>query len=376
MTAQDTAPVVKRGLWYRLYHGETTFDFVGRRKIGYAISGALILLTLISLLTRGLNLGIDFEGGVSWEFPQGSVTAEQVSSVLSDNGITVNDAKIQLLSGTEDRIRVQVGNQADDVREKVRQDLATLAKVDVQQVSKSEVSPTWGSQITRKALWALLAFFVLLTLYISWRFEWKMAIAAIAAVIHDVGISVGIYSLVGFEVTPATVIAFLTILGFSLYDTIVVFDKVQENTQRMSGRTSYGDIVNLSMNQVLMRSLNTSIAAVLPVLSILVVGSKIMGAVALEDFALALLIGLVTGSYSSIFIATPILAWLKEREPKYRALKDKRSDVAVLLGTQQAERAVTRRPTVTVDQASATATQIDPSKVLSHPPRPRKKQRR
>ena len=195
---------------------------------------------------------------------------------------------------------------------KVRNDLAAKAGVQPEDVSVNSVSASWGSEITKKAVRALIFFFIAIALYISIRFEWRMAVGAILAVIHDVFISVGIYSIFGFEVTPETVVAFLTILGFSLYDTIVVFDKVHENTKRYAGgRTTYDEIVNLSMNQTLMRSLNTSLAAVLPVLSLLVVGSWILGAVALQDFAVALLVGLITGSYSSIFIATPILAVLK-----------------------------------------------------------------
>ena len=166
---------------------------------------------------------------------------------------------------------------------------------------------------------ALVIFLVLVALFIAWRLEWRMALAAIIAMIHDVLISVGVYSVFGFEVTPATVVAFLTILGFSLYDTIVVFDKVNENTERFSGsRVPYADVINVSMNQVLMRSLNTSIAAVLPVLSLLILGSGILGAVTLREFSLALLVGLITGSYSSIFVASPLLAMFKEREPRYR----------------------------------------------------------
>ncbi len=238
----------------------------------------------------------------------------------------MSDAKIQTLRGTDgERIRAQSGPQTGSTASGVRQTLAENAKVDIGEVSFTSIGPTWGEEITRKALRALAIFFVFLALYITVRFEWRMAIAALAAVVHDVLISVGVYSLFGFEVTPATVIAFLTILGFSLYDTIVVFDKVHENTRRVlaTGRATYGDVVNLSMNQVLARSLNTTLCAVLPVLSLLFVGSILMGATSLEDFALALLVGLITGSYSSIFIATPILAALKEREPRYKALKAK-----------------------------------------------------
>ncbi len=361
-------PTPKTSIWHRLYHGETSFDFVGRRRVGFALSAAVIVLSIFSLAFRQLNLGIDFEGGVAWEFTAGPVTTDQAAQVLADNGIDVRAAKIQTLSGSGgDRLRVQVGDQPTDVQIRIKEAFATASG---SEVSDNVVSPTWGQEITRKALLALVVFFLVLSLYISWRFEWKMAIAAIVAVAHDVFISVGIYSLFGFEVTPATVIAFLTILGFSLYDTIVVFDKVQENTVRFAGRAQYSDIVNLSMNQVLMRSLNTSLAAVLPVLSILVVGGTILGAVALEDFALALLVGLITGSYSSIFIATPVLAWLKEREPKYRNLKNRHS--------APAEMAVARvRPTAGATAGTVrTAVAKDPAAVLSHPPRPRKKRRR
>ncbi len=244
------------------------------------------------------------------------------------------------------------------------------------------MSPTWGEQITKKAITALAVFFVLISAYIAWRFEWKMAVAAIVAVVHDVLVSVGVYSVLRFEVTPATVIAFLTILGFSLYDTIVVFDKVLENTKRLATRVPYGDIVNLSMNQVLMRSLNTSIAALLPVMSVLVIGAWVLGAIALQEFALALLVGLATGAYSSIFIATPILALLKEREPRYRELSARRtrSDEIGALRTEALEANAPRRPIGSGSgvalPGSATLAGQEPATVLTHPPRPRKKRRR
>ena len=187
------------------------------------------------------------------------------------------------------------------------------------------MGPSWGKAVTNKARTALIAFFILISVYISFRFEWKMAIAAIVAVIHDILITVGIYSISRFEVTPATVVAFLTILGYSLYDTIVVFDRIEENTRGLSasGRLTYSDTVNLSMNQVLMRSINTSFVAILPVASILAIGVYVLGATALEDFGLALLVGLITGAYSSIFIASPVLVLLKEREPRYAAIRQR-----------------------------------------------------
>jgi preprotein translocase subunit SecF len=369
------------GLFHRLYHGETTFDFVGRRKIGFMASGAVLLITLISLFAQGLNLGIDFEGGVSWEFDANGLTTEQAESILGDNGIDATSAKIQEVSGGDGvRLRIQADDQTQEVETAIKDSFSAAA--DGTEVSVSTVSPTWGEQITRKAINALVVFFVLISAFIAWRFEWKMAIAAIAAVVHDVLVSVGVYSVLRFEVTPATVIAFLTILGFSLYDTIVVFDKVQENTKKLANRVSYGDIVNLSMNQTLMRSLNTTIAAVLPVLSVLVIGSWILGAVALEEFALALLVGLATGAYSSIFIATPILAILKEREPKYRdmAARRTRSDEIGVLRQETMEASAPRRPTAAPGTSpmpgAATLAGQEPTTVLTHPPRPRKKRRR
>ena len=371
------------GRWNRLTRGETTIDFYGRKKVGFLVSGVLLLATVVSLLAQGLNLGIDFKGGVSWEAPVTKTMAlADAQKVVEDAGISGRDAKFQTLSsGADQRVRIQSGTQTDAKSKEIQASLAKKAGVDTQDVSIATVSSSWGRSITMKALRALLVFMLLVSLYISWRFEWGMAVSAIIAMIHDVGISVGVYSLLGLEVTPATVVAFLTILGFSLYDTIVVFDKVHDNTNRFSGsRVSYGDVVNVSMNQVLMRSLNTSIAALLPVLSLLVLGAGVFGAVALEEFALALLVGLATGAYSSIFIAAPLLGIIKERDPKYAPAKGQLS-----LGENMAHLMATGAPTgrrgAVVTAASDLAGRpegaaIAAEAVLSHPPRPRKKARR
>lgn len=378
------------GRWRRLYKGETTIDFSGRRWWGFGVSIALLVITVVSLLFQGLNLGIDFKGGVAWEAPATKeLTIESAREVLESNDVETANAKIQTLgSGDGERIRIQVGEQTLEVRDAVQTDLAAKSGVDSLEVSVSNVSSSWGRSITEKAIRALLAFFLLVSLYIAWRFEWKMAIAAIAAMAHDVAVSVGAYSLLGFEVTPATVIAFLTILGFSLYDTIVVFDKVKDNADRYAAqRVSYADITNVSMNQVLMRSLNTSFAAVLPVLSLLVLGAGVFGAVALQEFALALFVGLLTGAYSSIFIATPLLTIMKEREPKYRPLIGQMS-----LGADMARLATTGAPvsrrsaktTVRDDGDSVERPELElvgtaaerAAAALSHPPRPRKKRKR
>jgi len=374
----------RRGIFGRLYHGETSFDFVGKRKIGFAISIILILLTLGSLFTRGLNLGIDFEGGVAWQVPSSDTMDEDAArSVLEDNGVATENAKVQTLtSGTSTSIRIQVGDQTSEVRAKVQADLATKANIDVNQVSVSSVSSSWGRAITEKAIRALIAFMVLVGIYIAWRFEWRMAIAAILAMLHDVLISVGIYSIIGFEVTPATVVAFLTILGFSLYDTIVVFDKVKDNIEKFGpSRTSMADITNVSMNQVLMRSLNTSLAAVLPVLSLLVLGSGVFGAIALREFAIALLVGLITGSYSSIYIASPLLSIFKQRESRYKNLKGAHATGAelahmVISGGAAGAKSVRRQTADSEDSATVPHSSPSSTALLTHPPRPRKKRRR
>jgi preprotein translocase subunit SecF len=364
------------GVLSRLYRGETTFNFVGRRWWGFGLSLFLIVVTMLSFFTRGLNLGIDFEGGVAWEVPAASLTVADVTEILEANGVNTADAKIQSLNGSDGpRIRVQVAEQSDATESAVQGELAAMAKVDVQDVSVSSVSSSWGRSITEKAVRALLIFFVLVSIFIAWRFEWKMALSAILAMAHDVFISVGVYSVSGLPVTPATVIAFLTILGFSLYDTIVVFDKVHDNTTKYSAsRVSYADITNISMNQVLMRSINTSLAAVLPVLSLLVLGSWVLGAVALEEFAIALLVGLALGAYSSIFIATPLLAVFKTRESKYASMADE-----VHIGAEMARIAGSGKKTVQRVAATAQDTEREvvlASSALTHPPRPRKKRRR
>lgn len=376
-------PVVKgHNIFSRLAAGETSFNFFGRRRIAFALSLALVVATAASLLFQGLNLGLDFKGGVAWQVPVTETMDSDVARrTLEDNGIDAVNAKIQILdSGSVQSIRIQVGDQTTETRENVVQDLAVRAGVENDDVSVNSVSSSWGRSITEKAVRALLVFLALISVYLAWRFEWRMAVAAIMAVIHDVVISVGIYSLFGFEVTPATVVAFLTILGYSLYDTIVVFDRVQENVRRFAGsRMSMGDISNISMNQVLMRSLNTTISSILPVISILVLGAGVLGVVSLREFSVALFVGMLTGAYSSIYVATPILTILKQREPSFSSLRGQlmsKSDLQHMVSTSNASTRAPRRP-ATSSQSAASAT-VAPSAttVLNHPPRPRKKKRR
>jgi preprotein translocase subunit SecF len=309
-----------------LYHERTNFDFTGRAWRWAILSGTVILIALIAIFTRGLNLGIDFEGGTSWQVPvRGkSASVTDVRNVIKPLGLS--DAKVLVLKGDSGTsVRVQSKDILPNEEDAVTNALAQYGGVQRTDVSVNTVGPTFGDQVRNNAVKALIVFFGLIAIYLSIRFEWKMAGAAIVAVVHDIIITVGVYAVTGFEVTPATVVAFLTILGFSLYDTVVVFDKVKENVATIGTvrGDSYSKMVNRSMNQVLMRSISTSFVAVLPVASLLFVGSGLFGALALRDFALALFVGLITGAYSSIFVATPLLAWWKEREPRNQALRER-----------------------------------------------------
>jgi preprotein translocase subunit SecF len=306
-----------------IFHERTNYDFVGPKRRWFAISAVLILIGAVFFGIRGLNLGIDFEGGTAWEVQAKGQSVSTAGARAAAESAGLKEPTVQILGGNT--IRVEAGRTTGDGQAKVRDALAEYAGARPTDVSINDVGPTWGAEVSSKALRALFFFFVAIAGYLSLRFEPKMALAAIAAVVHDILITVGAYAVTGFEVTPATVIAFLTILGFSLYDTVVVFDKVKENVAGLGsgGRDTYSGVVNRSMNEVLMRSLNTSFVAVLPVFSLLIVGSYVLGAVTIRDFALALFIGLLTGAYSSIFVATPLLALMKEKEPRYQALRQR-----------------------------------------------------
>ena len=315
------------GRFGRLYQGLTTVDFVGRKKVWFTASLVVILLGIGSLGVRGFNLGIDFKGGNSWEVlaPHSSISA--MTSAVTKAGLS--NPTITKLGSETYQVTADLNGQSSqaqaNVTNAVVNAMAKAAGVNPIQVSTSSVGPTWGGQVTNRALEALIIFFLAVVIYISLRFEPKMAAAAFIAMIHDLLVTVGVYSLFGFQITPDTVIAILTILGYSLYDTVVVFDRVRDNATGpnailKSGTLSYSEMVNLSMNQTLARSINTSLVAILPVLAVLVVGAYILGATTLQDYGLALFVGLVSGAYSSIFIASPLLAWLKEREPRYQEL--------------------------------------------------------
>jgi preprotein translocase subunit SecF len=320
-TAPAPAPKRRRHSLADVYHERTHFQFIDRSWRWLLLSGTLVLVSVVAFAVRGLNLGIDFEGGTQWQFTSssGSVSVNDVRDVLEPLGL--GDAKVLIIGN--DSVRVQSEDLSLAKQQEVSRALAEYGNVDVQSVLIKNVGPTWGDKVSDKALQALIVFFVVIAVYLTIRFEWRMALAALLAVVHDIIVTVGVYSITQFEVVPATVVAFLTILGYSLYDTVVVFDKVKENQTRLGTERgdTYSAMVNRSLNQVLMRSINTSLVAVLPVASLLFVGTYVFGGLILRDFALALFVGLLTGAYSSIFVATPFLAWLKEREPRYRALR-------------------------------------------------------
>jgi len=353
------------------YRGEAHVDFVRRWRIGAIISAVLVLVSLVSLGTRQLNLGIEFEGGTSWEYPSQQSVGD-VRDVLDPFGL--GSAKIQSVGS--DTIRVQADTSDRETVTEVTIALAESAGIEASDMSVSSIGPSWGGEITDAAVRALVIFFIVIAGYLAFRLEWRMAIAAIVAVVHDIIITVGVYSVFQIEVTPATVVAVLTILGFSLYDTVVVFDRAQENGARYlsTGRLPYTQVMAMSANQVLVRSINTSVVTLLPVVSMLVVGSVALGAEPLQDFAIALLVGLLVGVYSSIFVAAPLVAVMKEREPRWRQIRE-RYEARLAAGEDPAAIAagagspVRGRPTAAV---AATSPGADAPGPYRHPPRPRK----
>ncbi len=304
----------------RLYHGQISFDYVGRWRTWFLISALAMLISLIALFVPGLKFGIDFKGGGSFSVqPAHPVTQAQVTTAL---GSVAKVVQIADQPGKPTQVRVETESLTSEQIAKVRSDLARVSGVQPAQVSNSVVGSTWGNTVTRKALVALLVFLGVIVLYVSLRFDFKMAVSALVALVHDLLITAGVYALARFEVTPATVIGLLTILGYSLYDTVVVFDKVRENTGELSSmsRLTYSDAANRAVNQTLVRSLNTSLTSLLPIGALLVVGAVLLGAETIKDLSLALFVGVAAGTYSSIFIATPFLALWKETEPRNRQL--------------------------------------------------------
>lgn len=333
----------------QLYRGETSFDFISTTKRVFIVSGILLTVVLGSLLIRGFEGSVDFTGGVIIDAPNNAnadITA--VRDALGDIGIS--DARVQFTDSGTVLIQTEALGNAD--QDALVQAVAAVAGVETAETNLNAVGPTFGAEIARSAVKALVIFLIVVALYISWRFEWKMALAGLVALFHDLAVTAGVYSLLGIVVTPATVIAILTILGYSLYDTVVVFDKLRENIEEIGTRSSFAEIANLSMNQVLMRSINTSMTSLVPVGSLLLVGSFLLGAATLRDFALALFIGIVAGTYSSIFIATPLLTIWKQREPEWSRVANRKDGVAVATAPEVTVRVA---PKKTVSTAPARA---------------------
>ena len=303
----------------RLYRGEKSFNFIGNRRRWYALSALLIITSALSLGIQGLHLGIEFKGGSEFIVKKACLTVPDARAAMVKANVP-GDPIIQTIGSN--KVRIQTGVLTSVESSRVADVLSSTFSVSKNEIDTRLVGPSWGKEITKKAVTALVVFLFAIIIFLSIAFEPKMAIAAIIALFHDVWITVGIYALIGFEVTPSTVIGFLTILGYSLYDTVVVFDKVRENTRGISGgsRLTYSGAANLAVNQTLVRSINTSIVALLPVGSILFIGTGVLGAGPLKDLSLALFIGLAVGTYSSIFVATPFLAAMREREPAMKAL--------------------------------------------------------
>jgi preprotein translocase subunit SecF len=347
------------GIAGRLYRGEVSVNFVRRQRMWYSISGLILLVSVVAVAVRKLNFSVDFKGGSVFQFPatgnHGSATQGQISALVKNLG--GGDSTVQLVSSRLlDQWSVTTKALSQHVQQNIGVAIAhTFHLTSQNQVAITFVGPTWGSQITSKALEALIIFLIVIVIYLSIAFEWRMAIAAFVALLHDIVITIGVYALTGFQVSPTTVIGLLTILGYSLYDTVVVFDKVRENTAGLltSQRSTYSDAANLALNQTLVRSINTSLTALIPVASILFVGAGLLGAGTLKDLALVLFVGMLSGTYSSICIATPVLADLKERQPEYKdlAVKVKRRLAG---GRRAADAGSTAAPSAVAEAVGAT----------------------
>ncbi|WP_431041256.1 protein translocase subunit SecF [Streptomyces sp. P1-3] len=303
----------------RLYRGEVGYDFVGKRKIWYGISILITITAIVGLAVRGLNMGIEFSGGAVFNTPKTSMSVSEAKET-AESAAGGHTAVVQKLGSG--KLRIQISDLDTKEAVPVQEKIADKLGVPVGKVDTQLVGPSWGEEIASKAWKGLAIFMVLVVIYLAMAFEWRMALAALIALIHDLTITVGVYALVGFEVTPGTVIGLLTILGYSLYDTVVVFDGLKEASKDLTkqSRYTYSEIANRSLNSTLVRSINTTVVALLPVGALLFIGGGLLGAGMLNDISLALFVGLAAGAYSSIFIATPLVADFKERDPEMKAL--------------------------------------------------------
>lgn len=310
---------------HRLFTGELSFDFVGRRKLWVALSGVILLAAVLGLGLRGLNLGIEFKGGEIYTISKPGVTVSQAQTVA--NKITGDNSSVVQSSSSSSgkQITIQISAAENVTTEKAITGITSELGVPANQISTQMIGASWGQDISKKALYGIIAFMVLVTLYLAVAFEWRLAVGALVALVHDMVITIGVYALLGFTVTSGTVIGFLTVLGYSLYDTVVVFDGLKDATKKLGtqSRLTYSDAANQSLNSTLVRSINTTVLALLPVASLLFIGGGLLGAGTLNDISLALFVGLSAGAYSSICVATPMVAWLKEKQPENIALAKK-----------------------------------------------------
>jgi preprotein translocase subunit SecF len=326
----ESSAAARHNFFARLYTGTGAFEVIGRRRLWFAVSAAIVLIAIGSIALRGFTLGIDFQGGTKVSFPRGSATVHQVEDVFRttighdpQQVVTVGNGASATVQIRSETLSNQQTTKLKDALFNEFHPVGVDGKPSPQAISDSAVSSTWGAQITKKALIALAVFLVLVGLYIMIRYERYMAMSALATLVFDLTTTAGVYSLVGFEVSPATVIGLLTILGFSLYDTVIVFDKVEENTHgfQHTTRRTFAEQANLALNQTFMRSINTSLISVVPVLSLMVVAVWLLGVGTLKDLALVMLVGIIVGTYSSIFLATPLLVTLRERTELVRTHK-------------------------------------------------------
>lgn len=345
----------------RLYRGETRFDFIGSRRRWYLASGVILVICVLSFVLRGFNWGIEFKGGSQFQIlPRGtSITAKDAEAAFTNAGIPPADAAQVVGSGQTRQIVVKTKDVSPAEQNTVKPKIAADLGVPQGDISVQSVSSSWGHDISVKAIEGLIVFLIAVSIYLSIRFHWRMAVAAFIALVHDLVVAAGVYSIVGFEVTPSTVVGLLTILGFSLYDTVVVFDKVAENSRDITAgsRMTFSEAANLAVNQTLMRSINTSLIALLPVAGLLFIGAGVLGVGTIKDLALVLLVGLASGAYSSLFLATPIVCDLTERQSAYRALtkrvQAKRASEAARLATGEPALAGTGAPRRTGGPAPA-----------------------
>jgi preprotein translocase subunit SecF len=318
--------MAKSGLAARLYRGEADLNIVGKRKLWFGVAGVLVLIAVLSFVLSGFKLGIEFAGGNSFQVPASVGTLEQaetkVDAALAAKGGGAEVVTAQKVGSTSgEYYELRTGQLTAEQANQVKTEMAQSFGINADQISGSQVSEAWGSQVTSRALLGLLIFVAVVAIYLILRFEWRMAVAAIASLFTNLVLTAGIYSLVGFEVTPSTIIGFLTILGFALYDVVVVFDKVQENTRGITANNNqtYGEAANLALNQSLMRSLNTSVVALLPVGGLLFIGAGLLGAGTLKDLGLVLFVGMAVAFLTSILLATPLLVLLKNQDPRISA---------------------------------------------------------